>query len=343
LQIAVLLVGVYAISVTSYYCIEQPVRRRRVLVSSRSLLAVLALAMLLLVALAEMLIRTLGLPQRFDPPLRQLVEVLDVHPDLARCTSLTLSALQNDELCRYGPAAQLPPRVIVWGDSHAAVLLPAFDRLARQRAVSLGFAARSSCRPLPGVSSALRHDRYLRPCVEFNDAMFGVIDRVRPELVILAAHWSEPGDRFLSSGERAPPGESIFSVGLERTLARLTKAGARVCVVLDVPELKFPYPQALVPARQRGLDEEILTLTREEAEAGQAAVERDVRALAARYPVDIVDPKDTLCASGRCEIRDGTVSYYMDSNHLTAAGAERVTPVIDRCFASLTTRTSINN
>ena len=119
---------------------------------------------------------------------------------------------------------------------------------------------------------------------------------------------------------------SIFSVGLERTLARLTKTGARVCVVLDVPELRYPIPHALLTARQRGLDEGFLTLTREEAEAGQAAVERDIRALAARYPVDIVDPKDALCASGRCEIGDGRTSFYRDTNHLTVWGAERVTP-----------------
>lgn len=338
LQIAVLLAGVYAVSVVSYFCIEQPVRRRRVLVPSGRLLAVLALAMLLLVVLAEVLIRTNGLPQRFNPPLRQLVADLDLPPDIDRCTSLSPSALHNDELCRFGPAAHSRPRVIAWGDSHAATLLTAFEHVAQQRAVVLGFAARSSCRPLPGVSSALRHDRYVKYCVEFNEAMFGVVERARPELVILAAHWSEPGDRFLSSGERAPPGQSIFSVGLERTLARITKTGARVCVVLGVPELKFPYPHALLTARLRGLDEGFLTPTLAEAQAGQAAVERDIRALAARYPVDIVDPKDALCASGRCEVRDGKTSFYRDNNHLTVAGAERVTPIIDRCFASLTRR-----
>ena len=332
-QLAVLLAGVYAVSVVSYFVIEQPVRRRRVLVENSRLLAVLALVMLLLVAIAEVLIRTGGLPQRFDPPLRHLLETLDLHPDLVRCTSLSPAELDRDELCRYGPDSHLRPRVIAWGDSHTGTLLPVFERLAQERHVSLGVAAHSSCRPLAGVSSAMRHDRYVGSCVEFNEAMFGLIQRVKPELVILAAHWSEPGDRFLSRSERAPPGQSIFSVGLERTLARITKTGARICVVLDVPELKYPYPQALLTARQRGLDEGFLTPSREEARAGQAAVERDVRELAARYPVEIVDPKDALCASGRCEIGDDKTPYYRDNNHLTVAGAERVTPSIDGCFA----------
>jgi peptidoglycan/LPS O-acetylase OafA/YrhL len=335
LQVALVLVGVYAVSVVSYLLIEQPVRRRRALVSNRRLLAVLAVAMLVLVALAQILIGTHGLPQRFDGPLRTLVERVDLHPQIARCTSLAPAALRADELCRFGRGFAPHRRAIAWGDSHAATLLPAFEQLAQDRGVALGFAARSSCRPLPGVSSALRHERDVQTCEDFNEAMFGVVERVRPELVILAAYWSEPGDRFLSSAERAPEGESIFSVGLERTLARLTKTGARVCMVLDVPELKYPIPQALLTARQRGLDEGFLTLTREEAQAGQAGVERDIRALAARYPVDIVDPKDALCASGRCEIGDGRMSYYRDNNHLTVWGAERVTPIIDGCFASL--------
>ena len=335
LQIALVIVGVYAVSVVSYLIIEQPVRRRRALVSSRRLLAVLAIAMLVLVALAEVLIGTRGLPQRFDAPLRMIVERVDLHPQIARCTSLAPAALHEDELCRFGPAAELQLRAIAWGDSHAATLLPAFEQVAQDRGVALGFAARSSCRPLPGVSSALRRDSNAKKCEEFNEAMFGVVERARPGLVILAAHWNEPGDRFLSSTERAPQGVSIFSVGLERTIARLTKTGARVCVVLDVPELKFPIPYALLTARQRGLDEGFLAPTREEAKAGQAAVERDIRALAARYPVDIVDPKDALCASGRCEFSDGKMPWYRDNNHLTVSGAERVTPTIAGCFASL--------
>jgi hypothetical protein len=293
---------------------------------------------LLLVALAEVMIRTRGLPQRFDPPLRLLVERHSLHPEGARCMGLTPAALRNGELCRFGPATESHLRAIAWGDSHAAVLLPAFEHVAQQRGVALGFAAHPGCRPLPGVSSELRRDRYVKSCEEFNQAMIGVIDRARPELVILAAHWSDPGDRFLSSFEHAPQGVSVFSVGLERTIARVTKTGARVCVVLDVPELRYPIPQALLTARQRGLDEQILTLTREEAQAGQAAAERDIRALAARYPVDIVDTKDALCGSGRCEIDDGKMSFYLDFNHLTVAGAERVTPSIDGCFASLTRR-----
>jgi peptidoglycan/LPS O-acetylase OafA/YrhL len=338
LQIAVLLSVVYAISVVSYLCIEQPVRRSRVLVTKGRLLAVLALGSLMLLALAELLIRTGGLPQRFDPPLRLMVQRLDLHAQGARCMGLKPAALRNDELCRFGPAMESRPRAIAWGDSHAVTLLPAFEHVAQERGVALGFAAHAACRPLPGVSSGLRRDRHVKDCEEFNEAMFGVVERMRPQLVILAAHWSEPGDRFLSSAERAPQGVSIFSVGLERALARLTKTGARVCMVLDVPELKYPIPHALLTARQRGLDEGFLTLTREEAKSGQAAAERDIRVLAARYPVDIVDTKDVLCASGRCEIGDGEVSFYMDNNHLTVPGAKRVTPSLDGCFASLTRR-----
>ena len=335
LQLAVVLLFVYAVSVASYFFIEEPVRRRRVLAPNGRLLAVLAFGMVLLLVLAELLIRTHGLPQRFDPPLRTLIDRLDLHPQGARCMGFSTAQLRDGELCRFGPAGPSRLRAIVWGDSHAATLLPAFDHAARQRGVALGFAARSACRPLPGVSSGLRLYRSSQSCQEFNQAMFDVVEREKPELVILAAHWSEPTDRFLSGAERAPPGVSVFSVGLERTLARITRSGARTCVVLDVPELTYPVPYTLLTARQRGLDEGFLTITRAEAQAGQAAAERDIRALAARYPVDVVDPKDALCASGRCEIGNGKTLYYMDNNHLTVVGAERVTPVIDGCLASL--------
>jgi hypothetical protein len=255
---------VYAVSVASYLCIEQPVRRRRVLVANGRLLAVLALAMLLLLALAEVLIRNARPAAKVRPPMRLLLERIDLHPDLDRCTALATTALRNGELCRFGPDAESRPRVVAWGDSHAATLLSGLRTGGSRPWCGSGLRRTFLLSPLSGISSAMRRDRQVMDCEEFNEAMFEAIERVRPELVILAAHWSEPGDWFISGTDRAPQGMSIFGVGLERTIARIAKC--RSPRVHGARRARAPVSGADCAAhrRQRGLDEELFTLTREE-------------------------------------------------------------------------------
>jgi hypothetical protein len=108
-----------------------------------------------------------------------------------------------------------------------------------------------------------------------------------------------------------------------------------VCIVLDVPELNYPIPHALLTARQRGLDTEFLRITRTELEERYGSIEADIRAVAQSFDLTVVDPKEQLCRGERCDIGNATEVYYMDANHVTAAGARVVTKTIEGCFASV--------
>jgi len=180
-----------------------------------------------------------------------------------------------------------------------------------------------------------RPERHVPACEQFNEAMVSRVERVAPDLVILAAHWSEPGDRFTSAEMRAAPGVSVFRTGLENTMRRIVSARTRVCVVLDVPELDYRMPQALLTARQRGLDTEFLRITRTELEQRYGSTVADIRAVADSFDQAVVDPKERLCPGERCDIGNATEVYYMDKNHLTIAGARVVTPTIEGCFVGL--------
>ncbi|HEY6126132.1 MAG TPA: acyltransferase family protein [Steroidobacteraceae bacterium] len=337
-QLAALLAAVYAVSALSWAYIEEPVRRRRVLTDSRRLLWVVAATVLFLVVVATLLVRTHGLPQRFPAPLRAMIQGVDLHRDGARCMGLSVAQVTAGELCRFGPVEDRRPRVIAWGDSHAATLMPAFESVALSRGVSLDFAARAACRPLLGVTSELRADRHVPACEQFNEAMTSLVTKLAPDMVILAAHWSEPGDRFTSPALQARSGESIFRAGLERTVQRIASARTQVCIVLDVPELNYPIPHALLTARQRGLDTEFLRITRTELAARYGSTESDIRAVVAAFHQVVVDPKESLCRGERCDFGNATEVYYMDANHLTTAGARAVTRTIDGCLAALERR-----
>jgi len=336
LQLTLLLVGVYVWSALSWAFIEEPVRRRRVLTENWRFLWTAAAALAVLLASAILLIRSHGLPQRFSEPLRGLLAMPILHPQASHCMGLSPEQVRAGELCRFGPEEIRKPHVIAWGDSHAGTLLPALEDAAQSSGVKLEFAARGACRPLLGVASKSRRERDAAACEQFNEAMVSRMAQVLPDMVILVAHWSERGDRFMSPGAHAAAGVSIFRAGLENTVRRIATAHTGVCIVLDVPELNYPIPPALLTARQRGLDPLFLRITRAEIEQRYGSTIADIHAVAKSFDLTVVDPKDRLCPGERCDIGNATEVYYMDTNHLTTAGARVVTETIKGCFVGLT-------
>ena len=156
LQIAVLLAGVYAVSVVSYLFIEQPVRRRRVLVPNGRLLAVLALAML----------RAPGARRGADPHARPAATVRPAAaapgraPRPASRRAHAAWASHPRRCATASCAASAPPRSRTCVPSPGATATP--PRCCRpsstwRRSVAWRWASprTAACRPLPGVSSAI--------------------------------------------------------------------------------------------------------------------------------------------------------------------------------------------
>src|SRR5207244_847516 len=81
------------------------------------------------------------------------------------------------------------PRIVVWGDSHAGALLPAYEALAVRYRVTLYFGAASACRPLVDTVSRRQTKWRQDECRAFNDAMVSAVRNIDPDVVVLSAHW----------------------------------------------------------------------------------------------------------------------------------------------------------
>jgi hypothetical protein len=130
-----------------------------------------------------------------------------------------------------GRAAQ--PVVWVWGDSHAADLIPGFRTLQRESGVRLAQYTSGVCPPFIGV-----RDVYHPACRFVNDAILDRIRRVVPEIVVLSAYW-EPTGQGQSRVERAEM--------LRKTIELVKAAGVqRVVVVGSAPSWTSGVPAILV-------------------------------------------------------------------------------------------------
>jgi peptidoglycan/LPS O-acetylase OafA/YrhL len=320
-ELSAVWVVIYAVAVISWLLIENPIRRKVFFSSARALVRAALAGSLLVSAVGAWFWLGKGLPWRFGRDIQVLTQ-LDPQPrEAEQCMSLPLIRVAAGELCRIG-ADTGARKVVLWGDSHALALLPAFESLARSNDAQIYFAGRTGCKPLLGLADGLglAGTTKQEECAAFNNAMLAAVQRIHPEVTILTAFWDLESARVAED-------PSALAVTRERdwvwntTVGPLRAVGSAVCVVLDVPELPFGMPYALAMARRRGLDTSFIYVNRSDVVARYKGVEAPVRALEAANALRVVDPKDALCPGARCEVEWDGRSLYRDSNHLSRVGA----------------------
>lgn len=331
-ELAVVLAGTYLLSAVTWYVVEQPVRRRVIFSSRRQVVWSALLANCVIALLGLMFLGTNGLPERFSAQVLAIASgAADRDKDTDKCMSLPYNEVAAGNLCRYGSIGGA--RIMVWGDSHAAALLPAYRVLARRHGAELYFAAESACRPLLHIVNIDAPRWKQESCVRFNDAMVKAVQAIDPNVVILSGHWIDSEDALRStSGAVESMHGSHFMTGLEQTIAAIDPDKRAVCIVLGVPDLKYSLPQALVMAERRNVPNDFLRVSRQAAINEYRDVDLDIRRLAGRYPIRIADPRDSLCAQAMCEVEFEGRALYRDSEHLSVAGAEFAMESLEPCF-----------
>ncbi len=335
----------FALSVLSWKFVEQPFRNKQA-VTRMPLFTAAAGAMAMACLFALVVMQTNGLPQRFGPRLGKIVAVANTPmPVQAKCFGVPSKDVSVRRLCGIGANAR-PATFVLWGDSHAEVLIPAVADIAKKHGRRGLFAGSPSCAPLVGVN------RYDAPdCRPFNGAVLNMILRHKEiTTVILMARWGknaqgtaygDEGHGFVpigdDTGKAQKPSDNaaIFARGLDRTVAALRAAGKQVLLVGPVPEIGWTVPQVLARLEQEHKGNVVV------APPAKAFYEREAQVLplfhemAERDGVSAVFPHDYLCQSGRCAVRKNGVPLYRDEHHLSDYGARKLEPLLSRAMDPL--------
>jgi peptidoglycan/LPS O-acetylase OafA/YrhL len=323
----------FVLAVASWAFIEKPVRERRLLHANRRFTVCMVVVAVGLAAVGLLYWRSAGLPQRIPESLHAMTDGRDrFHADISRCMTITPSQIASGELCHYGSGESSARRLIVWGDSHALALLPAFESLAIAHGASLYFAGVIACQPLIGVASRHQREGTGRRCDEYNAAMFRAIERLDPAIVVMASYWTNPDVDLVPTGAAFTGNEELLAAGLRGTLDRRQMQGRVTCLVLDVPRLNYSVPNAYGRAVLRGMDTDFLAMDRVEA-LQQLAPAEDVLKRMQAQGVLLADPKELLCPLDVCRFDAPTGELlYGDDNHLSVHGAHFVAPALEPCF-----------
>lgn len=209
-----------------------------------------------------------------------------------------------DKRCLRG-ASNVPARVLMTGDSHAAALNSFMDEVGRHEGWQAYVVTGSSCSPVFDFSQNILPESSREPCKNLKE--YVAAEYRQYDAVVFTSFWSyQLGDE----PERADPD---YLPKLEHTLRSMAKT-TPVYVLSDVPELPVS------PIRLELFDRLGLHVERESGEKAQSANAR-IKQIVDRIPnvhwVDLGPVASQLSAQGRYA---GRMAYF-DNNHLNIYGS----------------------
>jgi peptidoglycan/LPS O-acetylase OafA/YrhL len=232
-------------------------------------------------------------------------------------------------------------RGVLLGDSEAYYLQTPLNGYARALGASVKGISRAGCPPLLGVhvyGSDGNEALFCRPFFK-SFAFEGA------EFLILAVRWNyylglKPSDPFYPpmtlnsdppAGGAADP-YALMARGLAETLSRAKSAGVgRILIIAPVPEFPWYAPFCVMRAIRTGTDGCEISRVAVDARRERTMVVLR-RVIAGINDVRLIDPIDLFCTSAVCRPNVGRTLYFLDTVHLSTAGAAYLFEAYQRDF-----------
>jgi hypothetical protein len=270
---------------------------------------------------------THGLPSRFNNQVLDLYsgkyDLWDRHKECSR------------GICHIGNNPG-PPGFLLWGDSHAGAIAPAFEQLAIANNLSGFVASRPACAPLLGLN---RYDQdNLQECVRYNDTVLDFIQAQHIRTVFLHARWGlySEGARYgqeggfpalLTADRNAKENYREFEKIFRSTIEELRRCQVNVVIIASVPEVGIDVPTALARRAITGKAIEVEPRYSDFLQR-QARAFEVMKTVAAQESIPIIYPHQLLCDGSLCSVVRDQHALYVDDNHLSVHGAMWLTPAI---------------
>ena len=328
------------LSVPTYLFIEQPMKRLRRPEIMRRYSGRIVLGGIAGSAVFAIVALVLGRSSPLFVPRVQAIELGTPSRSVSGCqTGNAIPKFRHVQPCTGAP------KVAIWGDSHALMLVPIAGWAAETAGAAAVVLGKTSCPPLLGVEV----DFFVtRTCAASNDELLQWLQKQQAHSitgVVLVARWSlysgrEPpsGDlelpRLLWRDNNRPPGgyAEILERGLTDTLTALSPS-RRILIVAPVPEFQHPAADCLKRAQIAGYPRESCALDRRRVEQRRSEAVAVLNRAAAAFPnVRLIDPLDVFCNSNTCSPFGPTGVFYIDTDHLNPLGAELLYRRFERDF-----------
>ncbi|MEO9336056.1 acyltransferase family protein [Mesorhizobium sp. SB112] len=201
------------------------------------------------------------------------------------------------------PTSSSKPKILLWGDSHAARLYPGFAEVYAKH-YAIGIAARDGCPPVVSVGYEI--------CQKSNEHILARIAAEKPEIVMLFGVWPT----------HAAKAKGMLIPAMDATIAKLADAGIEhIVLVGPAPYWEDPLPKVMLKYRE---NEHVLPRLKSGLTDSAFEMDQEFKKHAWITRVSYISLIDILCDDKGCLTyvpNDKRQLTTWDYGHLTTPGA----------------------
>ena len=319
------------ISIASLRYIERPFRERRFAPSRKKVFLFTGLVSLLIMMAGLSLWKTRGVPARLPAE----VAVFDATKGDAFFQK-SRSFIDKEKSIALLGAKNKPCKLMVWGDSHAGVLLSMIDEICHENNISALAATKGQHPPVLAWSGADPASFQHAIKTQYADKVMSHIRRLvqssELEHVLLVFRWNYYLENVPRAADDAVP-VAGFQGALIKTVKTLEQLGLEVSVLLEVPDFGVHVPKAVALHHWRGLPEP--RLNQQQHNERQQFYMPLIKRLQAETPnVRLIDASPYFISKERqvSFIDEQAKLLYRDDHHLTEHASMRLKPLFKKLF-----------
>ena len=342
LSVIIALLISFLLAIGSYFFVEKPFRKNTKVFSNKVILYSWLSSIVFLVLVGLIIHLTNGLPSRneaskdlgtrldFSIPKhsKECQDKYDIYPTDFVCKTKNYESFFNDPF-------------LIWGDSHATFMQPAFQNAANILNKRFVFTSYSGCPQVLNVR--LTNQTLGHKCKEYNDAVFDYIllNGIKMVYLIFRHNLYVEGFDTVDRSYEKPVLITDFALRLDKnnvdtayeafdrnfsyTLNRLKANSINVVVVHQVPNLNVHPLDSLSKSMALGVSTDRIPKRKRYEFQNRS---RRVKNYLIKNNVDFIDFTDSFCSKSECMIFKDGKSLYRDTSHIGIYGLELIKPEI---------------
>jgi peptidoglycan/LPS O-acetylase OafA/YrhL len=327
-EIVTVLFSSVLLAFLSFEFIERPFRGSGSLFSRKQIFALGCAASVASAVLGFVLVRSQGLPERYDAGTRQLIDsnlkrADDFDPSCGNWGKDIRSA-SDIKFCNLG--GQFPRKILFFGDSYVEQLLPAIRQLSNSGELQdhgVVTAFNPGCLPDEHLNYRVSPGYH---CDSFAKYVLLRAQEKDIDVVFLGYSnwWTRRDDRFCvtDDGKCEPLSRDAlrqrFLSDLSEEIRTLQIGGKRVIISLPFPEYKDRIPDLEISNAVFGR----FGLAEAPREHDLLSLRLEIKQIALQTGAEIFDPRQSICPRDQCVTAIDGVSIYKDDGHLAGSGVE---------------------
>ncbi len=323
LETITLIVITFILSWLTWKLLETPVRQKRVLPQRKTIMITASVLGAVFFFYGSMADTFYGIPMRLPEKARiYAMGASDNNPLAKKCDSKMPDEISTIKTCIIGNREKKNIDFIIWGDSHANMMVPMLRILAKEHNLSGIQATYKQCPPPSEKSRA-------KGCSEYNRKVLNQLKSMPIKNIIISGYWW--------SRIKKPAMRQRYTLELKKFFAPLKDKN--IWIFTDIPAHSVRVPSALAKAVMFNRDIESMGVLSTVNKMQQQQIKETFKA-ASLPNMRFIEVTDILCGMRKhCLVEADGKALYSGYSHLSNQGAFYVKEAFDEAFRFMATKT----